>query len=191
MDIVRYRQRQYRRLQASMNANSYAREQISSTSANAQDMAHERRIEKELAKETAEEEQANPAERPEPEGRWTRSLTNFWLGILTTLLVLTAWTTNLIAKPLATAFGGSVALIGMAIAFTNYTLNKRKGRIPVLATGVEKHFPSNVLAVLSAGSRENEAIMQSAITNPCKKAVLFLFLGVLTSLRNTEFIWFI
>ncbi len=81
-------------------------------------MTHERRIEKELAKETAEEEQANPAEKPEPEGRWTRSLTNFWLGILTTLLVLTAWTTNLIAKPLATAFGGSVALIGMAIAFT-------------------------------------------------------------------------
>src|SRR6266567_690780 len=109
MDIVRYRQRQYRRLQASKNTNSYAREQISSTSANAQasaqDMAHEHRIEKELAKETAEEKQANPAEKPEPEGRWTRSLTNFWLGILTTLLVLIAWTTNLIAKPLATAFG--------------------------------------------------------------------------------------
>src|ERR1051326_5383469 len=143
MDIVRYRQRQYRRLQASRNANSYAREHISSTSANAQasaqDMAHERRIEKELAKETAAEEQANPAERPEPEGPWTRSLINFWLSILTTLLVLTAWATNLIAKPLATAFGGSVALIGMAIALTNYTLNKRKGRIPVVATGVEKH----------------------------------------------------
>ena len=190
MDIVRYRQRQYRRLQASTNKNSYAREQISSTSANAQasaqDTAHERRIEKELAKETAEEEQANPTEKPEPEGRWTRSLTNFWLGILTTLLVLIAWTTNLIAKPLATAFGGSVALIGMAIAFTNYTLNKRKGRIPVVATGVEKHFPSNVLAVLSAGSRENEAIIQSAITNPGKKPVVFLYLGERTSQRKPE-----
>jgi len=190
MDIVRYRQRQYRRLQASTNKNSYAREQISSTSANAQasaqDMAHERRIEKELAKETAEEKQANPAEKPEPEGRWTRSLTNFWLGILTTLLVLIAWTTNLIAKPLATAFGGSVALIGMAIALTNYTLNKRKGRIPVVATGVEKHFPSDVLAVLSAGSPENEAIMQSAITNPGKKPVVFLYLGERTSQHKPE-----
>src|SRR5437588_488546 len=190
MDIVHYRQRQYRRLQASTNKNSYAREQISSTSGNAQasaqDMAHEHRMEKELAKETAEEEQANPTEKPEPEGRWTRSLTNFWLGILTTLLVLTAWTTNLIAKPLATAVGGSVALIGMAIASTNYTLNKRKGRIPVVATGVEKHFPSDVLAVLSAGSQENEAIIQSAITNPGKKPVVFLYLGERTSQRKPE-----
>src|SRR5436190_10022096 len=184
MDIVRYRQRQYRRLQASTNKNSYAREQISSTSANAQ--AHERRIEKELAKETAEEKQANPAEKPEPEGRWTRSLTNFWLGILTTLLVLIAWTTNLIAKPLATAFGGSVALIGMAIAFTNYTLNKRKGRIPVVVTGVERHFPAAVLAVLSAGSRLNEAVSQSAIANPGKKPVVFLYLGERDSTRKPE-----
>src|SRR5438045_4014781 len=58
MDIVRYRQRRYRRLQASKNTNSYAREQISSTSGNAQasaqDTAHERSIEKEQHKEPAE-----------------------------------------------------------------------------------------------------------------------------------------
>ncbi len=33
----------------------------------------------------------------------------FWLGVLTTLLVFVAWSTNLVAKPLATAFGGTVA----------------------------------------------------------------------------------
>ena len=71
---------------------------------------------------------------------------------------------------------------------TNYTLNKRKGRIPVVATGVEKHFPSAVLAVLSAGSQENEAIMQSAITNPGKKPVVFLYLGERTSQHKPE--WF-
>ena len=69
---------------------------------------------------------------------------------------------------------------------TNYTLNKRKGRIPVVATGVEKHFPSDVLAVLSAGSQENEAIMQSAITNPGKKPVVFLYLGERTSQHKPE-----
>src|SRR5581483_11851596 len=38
---------------------------------------------------------------------------DFWLGVLTTFLVALAWSTNLIAKPLATLSGGSVALIGM------------------------------------------------------------------------------
>lgn len=35
----------------------------------------------------------------------------FYLGLLTTVLVLLAWTTNLVAKPLATIFGGSVTLV--------------------------------------------------------------------------------
>ncbi len=41
---------------------------------------------------------------------------NFYLGLLTTAMVSLAWTVNLVAKPLATLFGGSVTLIGMGIA---------------------------------------------------------------------------
>src|SRR5438876_2961991 len=184
MDIVRYRQRKYRRLVTSRSvphADSFARQPISSTSApaqrSAQDTPGEHVAQEALEEEeTEEEKKASPAERPELGGRWTRSTINFWLGILTTFLVLIAWTTNLIAKPLATAFGGSVALVGMAIAFTSYTRHKRKGRIPVVVTGVERHFPAAVLAVLSAGSRLNEAVIQSAIANPGKKPVVFLYL---------------
>ena len=194
MDIVRYRQRKYRRLVASRSvphADSFARQPISSTSGpaqkSAQDTSGERVAQEALEEEeTEEEKKASPAERPEPEGRWTRSTINFWLGILTTFLVLIAWSTNLIAKPLATAFGGSVALVGMAIAFTNYRLHKRKGRIPVVVTGVERHFPAAVLAVLSAGSRLNEAVSQSAIANPGKKPVVFLYLGERDSTRKPE-----
>ncbi len=198
MDIVRYRQRKYRRLRAAKsgsnanNANSYARQQLSSTTSHVQNevenTAQTDQKEKDdgIEGETEEEKEADPAERPEPEGRWTRSLVNFWLGILTTLLVLTAWTTNLIAKPLATAFGGSVALLGMAIAFTSYTLHRRKGRSPVVATGVEKDFPSAVLAVLAAGSQSNEAIIQAAISNTGKKPVVFLYLGQRVSDRKPE-----
>ncbi len=193
MDIVRYRQRQFRRLEQSRSTaapNSYARQQITPAADPGQksqhDTLHEDKLEKLFDQQKAEEEQASPYERPEPEGVWTKSLLNFWLGILTTFLVLTAWTTNLIAKPLATAFGGSVALIGMAIAFTNYTLNKRKGRIPVVVTGVEKNFPGAVLAVLSPNSQSNEAVIQSAITNPGKKPVVFLYLGHYTSTRKPE-----
>ncbi len=195
MDIVRYRARKYRRLQAlksTLNADSRsrARHDISSTSTSSQkstqDSNAENKLEEAPGEEMTEEERANPALRPEPEGRWTRSTFNFSLGILTTFLVLTAWSTNLIAKPLATAFGGSVSLLGMALAYANYTLHKRKGRVPVVVTGVEKNFPGAILAVLSAGSSYNEAVMSSAINNPGKKPVVFLYLGERTSTRKPE-----
>jgi hypothetical protein len=193
MDIVRYRQRKYRRLQAlksGSSANAFARSQISSTMGHVQnsvqDIAHKLSDGEAIKGETDEEKQAGPAERPEPEGRWSRSLINFWLGILTTLLVLIAWTTNLIAKPLATAFGGSVSALGMAIAFIIYTQHKRKGHMPVVTTGVEQDFPGAVLAVLSGNNRANEAIIQSAITNPAKKPVVFLYLGQRISGRKLE-----
>lgn len=50
--------------------------------------------------------------------RWRlhRRGVSFYLGLLTSLMVLTAWGVNLFAKPLATLFGGGVTLIGMAIA---------------------------------------------------------------------------
>jgi len=191
MDIVRYRARKFRRLQA-LNADRHphARSDISSTSTSPQKSNHDSNADNKLeevpGEELTEEERANPTLRPEPEGPWTRSTFNFWLGIFTTFLVLTAWSTNLIAKPLATAFGGSVSLLGMAIAYANYTLHKRKGRIPVVVTGVEKNFPGAILAVLSAGSPYNEAVMKAALDNPEKKPVVFLYLGESTSNRKPE-----
>jgi nucleotide-binding universal stress UspA family protein len=40
----------------------------------------------------------------------------FWVGVLTTLMILVAWGVNLIEKELATTFGGALTAIGMAIA---------------------------------------------------------------------------
>jgi hypothetical protein len=40
----------------------------------------------------------------------------FWLGVFTTLMVVVAWGVNLVEKPLATYFGGSVTLLGMLVA---------------------------------------------------------------------------
>jgi amino acid transporter/nucleotide-binding universal stress UspA family protein len=40
----------------------------------------------------------------------------FWVGVLTTLMVMVAWGINLVEKQLATYFGGAVTLIGMLIA---------------------------------------------------------------------------
>jgi amino acid transporter/nucleotide-binding universal stress UspA family protein len=40
----------------------------------------------------------------------------FWIGALTTAMVIVAWAVNLLEKHLATAFGGGVTLVGMLIA---------------------------------------------------------------------------
>ena len=40
----------------------------------------------------------------------------FWVGVLTTLMVMVAWGVNLVEKQLATYFGGAVTLIGMLTA---------------------------------------------------------------------------
>src|SRR5256714_570771 len=162
MDIVRYRQRKARKKQAKPEHTGDGSVQ------GLKPPTHED-LDGQVTGEQAHEEGTNPAERPEPEGRWTRSSFNFYLGIFTTLLVVTAWTTNLVAKPLATAFGGSVAVLGMAIAYTNYMLHKKRGHAPVVTTGVEKSFPGEVLAVLSADNPDNEAILEIAINNSDKK----------------------
>jgi nucleotide-binding universal stress UspA family protein len=50
--------------------------------------------------------------------RWQlgRRDVGFWIGVLTTLMVLTAWGINLVEKQLATYFGGGVTLLGLLIA---------------------------------------------------------------------------
>ena len=166
MDVVRYRQRQVRHKQARGEA-----------------LTGKQKKEEAEASSSATH---NSADVPEPEGAWTRSTVNFVLGIITTFLVIVAWSTNLVAKPLATLFGGSVALIGMAIAFTNYALHRRKGRLPVITTGVEEAFRGEVLAVLSAHHPENDAIIREAVTNSGKKPVVFLFLGEDSSEQKPE-----
>ncbi|HEU5380111.1 MAG TPA: APC family permease [Ktedonobacteraceae bacterium] len=103
---------------------------------------------------------------------------DFWLGVLTTFLVVLAWSTNLVSKPLATAFGGSVALVGMAIALTNYQLSKQQGRLPVaITTGVEGRMPGSVLAVLTSGNGRNASIIRTAVDISDGRPVVFLYLG--------------
>jgi len=50
--------------------------------------------------------------------RWRlhRTGPSFYLGLLTSMMVMVAWCVNLFAKPHATLFGGGVTAIGMTIA---------------------------------------------------------------------------
>jgi len=49
----------------------------------------------------------------------------FYLGIVTTLAVAVAWTTNLFTKPLATIFGGGLCLTGLAVGLTTLRYRAR------------------------------------------------------------------
>jgi hypothetical protein len=102
---------------------------------------------------------------------------NFWLGILTTVLVITAWSTNLITKPLATGFGGSVAIVGMVIAYFNHRRHKQKGHVPVVHTHAAERMPDSILAVLTANNGHNTAIMRTAIEEANGKPIVFLYVG--------------
>ena len=103
---------------------------------------------------------------------------DFWLGILTTFLVILAWTTNLIYKHMATAFGGSVAAFGMLVAYITYTRYKEKGRLPVVVTtGVDGRLPGSILAVLSYDNPHNDAIIRAALSHADGKPVVFLYVG--------------
>jgi amino acid transporter len=175
MDIVRYRQRK-----------TGWQPSTSPDPQNATE-AKEQANEQPVAKLAASEEQQNDEDlKPEPEGPWTRSRVNFWLGILTTILVSLAWCTNLVSKPLATAFGGTLAVVGMGIAYLHYSYQKKKGRVPVVTTGGHTELPVEVLAVLTSNDGHNLAVAQSAIKHANQREVVFLYLGNQTSHRKPE-----
>ena len=120
-------------------------------------------------------EVAATARRSEVLSLW--STINLYLGILTTALVMLAWSTNLVSKHLATEFGGAVVTTGMAVAYLNYRYNKRKGRVPVTITGVEGRLPGSVLAVLTTGNGHNDAVIRAAINNAHGHPIVFLYLS--------------
>lgn len=186
MDIVRHRERKLarqvaRRLPVEHDLNGDGRtmpnELMASATALSEEITQENghKAEEGLLPETIARMAAR-ARHPGLKSLWTNI--EFYLGILTTVLVILAWTTNLIAKPLATAFGGGVTGIGMIIAFFMYQQHKQKGRVPVVVvTGVEGRLPGSVLAVLSRNHDHNAAIIHAAIHESDGRPVVFMYVG--------------
>jgi amino acid transporter len=117
----------------------------------------------------------------EVKGLWFKI--EFFLGILTTLLVGLAWCINLVDKRLATEFGGGVTLLGMVIAYLNYVYFQRRGRVlvPVVVRHVEHHLPNSILAVLTPNNPRNDAVIRAAINRAASgeetRPVMFLYIG--------------
>ncbi len=183
MDIVRYRTRKERKQEQTLlaeNAGQPTREQ--QLSAKNPSESVEQKVEDRAT------ENATPTnEKPEAEGGWTRSTLNYYLGIFTTVLVVIAWSTNLVNKPLATAFGGSVSVVGMAIAYYNYSRHKKRGRVPVIATQREQPLPGSILAVLAPEPNHNRAVIDEAVKSSKDSVpVTFLYIGKRSSSRSPE-----
>jgi amino acid transporter len=116
----------------------------------------------------------------EVKGTWFKI--DFVLGVLTTFLVAIAWSTNLVSKPLATAFGGGVAILGMAIAYFNYVHTEKAGRVPVpvVVNRVDERIPDSVLAIMVPGDEHhNAAVMRAAVNNAREynRPLVFLYIG--------------
>lgn len=97
----------------------------------------------------------------------------FWLGVLTTVLVMLAWSIGIVSQPLATVFGCSIAFAGMGIAYVNH----KQGRAPVVTPYLEGRLPDALLAVLTANDAHNDAVINAAIANAHNKPVVFLYLA--------------
>lgn len=67
----------------------------------------------------------------------------FWLGVLTSGAVVVAFAVNLVAKPLATAFGGSLTLIGMGVA-----LATQRGWFEQIAERIPRMVPPKELVTM-------------------------------------------
>jgi hypothetical protein len=113
---------------------------------------------------------------------------DFFLGVLTTFLVALAWSVNLVSKPLATGFGGSVALLGMGIAYFNHLRASKAGHVPVpiVVTRLEERLPNGVLAILLPDSKHNDAVIRASINNADEqRPAMFLYVAQLPTHPTT------
>jgi hypothetical protein len=105
---------------------------------------------------------------------------DFGLGIITTFLVMIAWSTNLVAKPLATIFGGSVTIIGMSIAYFNYKHQEAQGKTPlhvVSLSSLEQLSHATLAVLLTGKEKHNDLVVQAATKHPSNKPLAFLYIG--------------
>jgi hypothetical protein len=110
---------------------------------------------------------------------WWGSL-DFWFGILTTALVILAWGTNLIAKPHATAFGVTVTVIGMVVAYFHYRQQEQRGQAPVQIvplSSIRLMRDATLAVLLPMEDKANTTTIHAAINHLNGKPLAFLYIG--------------
>jgi len=102
----------------------------------------------------------------------------FALGVLTTVLVVLAWSTNLVAKPLATTFGGGVSAVGLAIALITYAVQRRRGKAIVFPTRARTAMPDALLVLLPRPGEALRPLLRATRAAVGGRPVIFLYRGM-------------
>jgi amino acid transporter len=122
----------------------------------------------------------------------------FGLGVLTTVAVAVAWSVNLVAKPLATEFGGGLTVVGLIVGFATYyrAQNRRPSVFPVsfradrAAASIREALaghPAEVLVILPHDPEVAEQVIDAAAERAAGKRAVFLYRGA-THLAPSEFL---
>ncbi len=112
----------------------------------------------------------------------------FGVGVLTTTLTVIGWSVNLVAKPYATAFGGGMTLIGLAVGLWTYNRGRRQRpavfplpyRPELAAESVALQFqrePADVLVILPHDQNTADAVIDEGVSAANGKRVVFLYRG--------------
>ena len=114
----------------------------------------------------------------------------FVVGILTSILVIAAWSINLVAKHLATEFGGGLTLIGLVagLATYRYSRNRRPRVFPVpfrpqraaasIASALgNRPSAGEVLVILPHEQLAAEAVIADAARAAAGRGAVFLYRG--------------
>ena len=122
---------------------------------------------------------------------WTRTAAAiFVIGVVTTILVVVAWAVNLYFKPLATAFGGGLTVVGLVIGLMTYRYyrSRRPSVFPVpfrpqrakesIATALgNRPSAGDVLVILPHDQQAAEAVIAEAARAAAGRGAVFLYRG--------------
>jgi hypothetical protein len=110
--------------------------------------------------------------------------------VVTTILVVIAWVVNLVAKPLATEFGGGLTVVGMIIGLMTYRYyrSRRPSVFPIpfrperakesIATALgNQPSAGEVLVILPHDQQAAEAVLTAAAHAADGRGAVFLYRG--------------
>src|SRR5262249_1222676 len=101
----------------------------------------------------------------------------YWLGFPTTALVVLAWSVNLYTKPPATAFGGGLTVLGVAIAVAHYRHMQAKGQAPIFLIAGLRQMPEALLVVFSPDGKHRLEVARAAVEGADGASLVFFYVG--------------